>query len=133
MEKIKLLLVKIEHARFRLDANKEANYRIQLEKLLVNIQTDTELESIKKYWDEMDARTLAHLQNHLKEYQERAKAKIIIDEKVYNMKEWCTISQYAKIHGYKSTEAVSNRMRRGVISPENIAYIPELDIKLIRI
>ena len=51
MEKIKLLLVKIEHARFRLDANKEANYRIQLEKLLVNIQTDTELESIKKYWD----------------------------------------------------------------------------------
>lgn len=133
MEKIRKLFSKIENARMRIEPIKESKYRAQLEKLLANISSELEKETIGKLWNEMDTRTLNHLKDHLNAYQTSTNAKIIVGEKVYDMKHWCTISQYAKIHGYKNTMAVSNKMRRGSISSENIAYIPELDMKLIRI
>ncbi len=47
--------------------------------------------------------------------------------------EWVTIKEYAKRFGIKSTNVVSNWISRGVISPENIIDIAELNnIRLIR-
>ncbi len=47
--------------------------------------------------------------------------------------EWVTIKEYAKRFGIKSTNVVSNWISRGVIPPENIIDIAELNnIRLIR-
>ena len=47
--------------------------------------------------------------------------------------EWVTIKEYAKRFGIKSTNVVSNWINRGVIPPENIIDIAELNnIRLIR-
>lgn len=67
-------------------------------------------------------------------YKTRKNAtKLMINNQEFDMREWATISQYAKLQGYASTNVISNQIRRGKIDKSNIAYIPELDIKLIKI
>ena len=51
----------------------------------------------------------------------------------YDLGEWVTIAEYAKRFGMKSTNVVTNWIRRGVIPTENVISVPELnDIRLIK-
>lgn len=51
----------------------------------------------------------------------------------FPLTDWLTPAEYAKQFGLKSTNVVSNWIRRGVIPAENILHVPELnDIRLIK-
>ena len=51
----------------------------------------------------------------------------------YDLGEWVTIAEYAKRFGVKSTNVITNWIRRGVIPTENVISVPELnDIRLIK-
>ncbi len=51
----------------------------------------------------------------------------------FPLTDWLTPAEYAKRFGLKSTNVVSNWIRRGVIPSENILHVPELnDIRLIK-
>ena len=51
----------------------------------------------------------------------------------FPLTDWITPAEYAKQFGLKSTNVVSNWIRRGVIPAENILHVPELnDIRLIK-
>lgn len=77
---------------------------------------------------------IERLKNRISAYKERQNAtKIIVAQNEYDMKEWATISQYARLFGFQSTMAVSNQIRRGKIPAHRVVTIPELDIKLIRL
>ncbi|MBO0931233.1 hypothetical protein [Fibrella aquatilis] len=51
----------------------------------------------------------------------------------FPLTDWLTPAEYAKRFGLKSTNVVSNWIKRGVIPTENILHVPELnDIRLIK-
>jgi hypothetical protein len=51
----------------------------------------------------------------------------------YKLGEWLTIRDYAKKFGLPNTMVVTNWIARGIVPPENILELPELnDIRLIR-
>lgn len=51
----------------------------------------------------------------------------------FPLTDWLTPAEYAKKFGLKSTNVVSNWIRRGIIPAENILHVPELnDIRLIK-
>ncbi len=51
----------------------------------------------------------------------------------YNLKQWVTIKEYTRRYNLDSTSVVSNWISRGVIPPENVITIPDLNnIKLIK-
>ena len=51
----------------------------------------------------------------------------------YDLGEWVTIAEYTKRFGIKSTNVVTNWIRRGVVPTENVITVPELnDIRLIK-
>ena len=51
----------------------------------------------------------------------------------FPLTDWITPTEYAKRFKLRSTNVVSNWIRRGVIPAENILHVPELnDIRLIK-
>ena len=51
----------------------------------------------------------------------------------YSLDEWITPTEYVKRFNLKTTMVVSNWIRRGIIPPENILHIAELnDLRLIK-
>lgn len=71
---------------------------------------------------------------------ERAKtvadhAKALLDEAgiAYKLDEWLTVKRYCERFDIKDTQLVTNWIRRGVIPPENVKEIKELNgLKLIK-
>ncbi|WP_367915134.1 hypothetical protein [Leadbetterella sp. DM7] len=64
---------------------------------------------------------------------ERAKA--LLDEAgiAYKLDEWLTVKRYCERFNIKDTQLVTNWIRRGVIPPENVKEIKELNgLKLIK-
>ncbi len=55
------------------------------------------------------------------------------DGEQYPLDHWVTATEYAKRFGLNSPNVVTNWIRRGIIPPENVVQVPELnDIRLIR-
>ncbi|TAF74716.1 MAG: hypothetical protein EAZ53_07950 [Bacteroidetes bacterium] len=109
---------------------------IELEKLkeMLLDATDEEKTEAKIALDKSMDENLTFLKTTIEAYKFRQEAPCIqIGNTKIDMREWCTISQYAKLFKYKSTMNVSNQIRRGTIPPERINYIKDLDIKLIRL
>lgn len=51
----------------------------------------------------------------------------------YKPDEWLTVKRYCDRFGIQDTHVVSNRIRRGIIPPENIQVMEELNgLKLIK-
>jgi hypothetical protein len=51
----------------------------------------------------------------------------------YALGEWVTLKEYAKRFHLESTNVISNWISRGVVPPQNVITIPELnDLKLIK-
>lgn len=109
---------------------------VELEKLkemLIDASEEEKIEA-KKILDKDIDDNLTFLKTTIEAYKVREEASFIqIGNTKIDMREWCTISQYAKLFKYKSTMNVSNQIRRGTIPPERINYIKDLDIKLIRL
>lgn len=65
-----------------------------------------------------------------------AQAETLLIEKngeKYPLDEWVMPAEYARQFNLKTTMVVSNWIRHGVIPPENILHIPELnDLRLIK-
>ncbi|WP_428668070.1 helix-turn-helix domain-containing protein [Runella sp.] len=62
-------------------------------------------------------------------------AKAILDQNgvVYNLGEWLTVKRYCDRFGIPNTQTVTNWIARGIIPPENVVEIAELNnIRLIK-
>jgi len=56
-----------------------------------------------------------------------------VNGETISLNEWLTAKEYAKRFGLESTNVVTNWIRRGIIPPENIRVIQELnDLRLIK-
>jgi hypothetical protein len=63
---------------------------------------------------------------------EEGKRFLFSEGKTLDLAEWITLQEYTKRHNLKSTMVVSNWIARGIIPPENVFEIEELNgIKLI--
>ena len=65
--------------------------------------------------------------------QKQDSSVVTVNNEQYDMRHWATVTQYAKLFGYKNIQSVSNKIARGTIPAKDIVLIPELDIKLIRL
>lgn len=62
-------------------------------------------------------------------------ARQILDQNgvTYNLGEWLTVKRYCEKFGIANTQTVTNWIARGIIPPENVVEIPELNnLKLIK-
>ncbi len=51
----------------------------------------------------------------------------------FPLTDWLTPAEYVKRFGLRSTNVVSNWIRRGVIPAENVLHVPELnDLRLVK-
>ncbi len=58
---------------------------------------------------------------------------LVINGQQVDLAEWLTINEYAKRFGLKSTNVVSNRIKRGLIPDSNVFIVKELNnLKLIK-
>jgi hypothetical protein len=57
---------------------------------------------------------------------------IEVDGVKYPLKEWLTIKEYCDTFGLKTTSIVTNWSKRGIIPAENILFLPQLNIRLIK-
>ena len=109
---------------------------IELEKfktMLENATPEEQQYGAGELWKTLDG-NLDFLEQSIKAYASRQNApKITIGDKTYDLKEYCTISQYAKLFNYPSTMPITNQIRRKKISPDRVVFIPDLGIKLIRL
>ncbi|MGA0555557.1 hypothetical protein ACO2Q8_02830 [Larkinella sp. VNQ87] len=63
---------------------------------------------------------------------EQGKRFLLAEGKALDLTEWVTIQEYTKRHQLKSTMVVSNWIARGIVPPENVFEIDELNgLKLI--
>lgn len=68
-----------------------------------------------------------------RKFLDESKAWLISKGFATDLAEWVTIEQYTKRFNIKNYATVTNWIRRGIIPPEDIKVIPELNgIKLIR-
>lgn len=132
-DKAKRLISKIRKFQKSMQMEEAMPYLQELN-MYMDSQSEKEKKEIGSEISKILDEDLTKLKSILTAYKEREKATVItVDNVRYDMREWCTIAQYAKILGYKSTEAISNKIRRGKIPEHLIIYIPELDVKLIKI
>ncbi len=131
---IRVQIKKVKRMRFNI--NKGDKYLKEVQKLQLLSQNCAEEDKdfvANELLLHVD-KSLSDMKNFLIEYKNKKSAPIIqIDNQQYDMRNWATISQYAKIFGYKSVQALSNKISRGAIAQTDIVYIPALDIKLIRL
>ena len=96
--------------------------------------SEEEKKEIAEELNEISHISLSLLKQTIQAYISWKDAPVItVGDKVYDMKEYTTISEYAKLFGYKSTMVVTNQIRRNVIRSERVAFIPSLEIKLIKL
>ena len=58
---------------------------------------------------------------------------LALNGETISLDEWVTAKEYVKRFGLESTNVVTNWIRRGIIPPENIRIVKELnDIRLIK-
>ena len=58
---------------------------------------------------------------------------LFLNGEIIDFDEWVTVKEYAKRYNLKSLNIVTNWIRRGVIPPENIRVIHELnDLRLVK-
>lgn len=131
---IKIQMTKLKRMQFNI--NKGDKYLKEVQKLKELAETCS-VEDKKALGDEI----LKHLDKSLSDMKmaliayksNQSASTITINGHSYNMKDYATISQYAKLFGYKSVQAVSNKISRGSIPAQDVVHIPELDVKLIRL
>lgn len=58
---------------------------------------------------------------------------LVLNGEVINFDEWVTVKEYVRRYNLKSLNIVTNWIRRGIIPPENVKVIPELnDLRLVK-
>lgn len=76
---------------------------------------------------------LKRLMEEAAEAENQAIIYLLARDKVVDLNEWVTIREYCKRFGIKSTETVSNWIKRGIIPAKDTIVIKELnDIRLVR-
>lgn len=66
------------------------------------------------------------------ELKSLTEAKLVVGKSEYSLDEWITISDYSRRHNLK-TSRVQNWISRGVIPPDKIVVVPQLNsLKLIK-
>ncbi len=64
---------------------------------------------------------------------EEAKVFLRINGVIYDLEEWMTVKSYCEKFEIDNTQTVSNWINRGIVPPENVRTVKELnDLKLIK-
>lgn len=134
MTEIKKQLTKIK--RMQINFNKGEKFLVEIQKLqdmlplLSPSDKKLAIDELLKITDD----GLLRMKEKLIAYKLKQHAPIIhVGEVSYDLKEWATVSQYQKLFGYKNPQSVYNKLARGSIKNTDVAYIPSLDIRLIRL
>ncbi len=65
--------------------------------------------------------------------QEEARDLLILQGEVIDFDEWVTLKEYVKRYNLNSINTLTNWIRRGVVPPENVRTIPDLNnIRLVK-
>lgn len=105
----------------------------KLNELVLNSSENEKIEANKLLIELMN-NGLSIIQSAVEKLKFNETATIInTNNKSYDLRNWATITQYAKLFGYKNIQSVSNKIARGKIHSSDIIYIPDLDLKLIRL
>ena len=58
---------------------------------------------------------------------------LILNGEEIDFDKWVTVKEYVKRYNLKSLNIVTNWIRRGIIPPENVRVVPELnDLRLVK-
>ena len=75
----------------------------------------------------------AELESLINESEKALKDYVISKGRSYPLDEWVTIKEYCKRFGIENTQTVTNWIKRGVITSQDIVVLVDLnDIRLIR-
>ncbi len=73
------------------------------------------------------------LMDESRQLREQALNVLKKDGKEYNLSEWMTVKRYCERFGIPNTQTVTNWIKRGIIPPENVIEIEELNnVRLIK-
>ena len=118
------------------NSNRGDKYMSELNKLgnMSDLCTEEEKKVVSDTMYKLMDEGINRLKSMIIAYKNKSSAPVIlVDNNKYDMREYATITQYAQLYGYKSVQAVSNKIARGTIPKSDIVHIPELDVKLIRL
>ncbi len=134
LQNIKKIITQINKAYSQLDAQKATEYTQQLADWLPKLTNQADKELVLSWLNEKNEQQYNLIKTALQVYKSRMQhTKIYIFNQEYDLSQWCTITQYAKIMNIKSTQVITNQIKRGKIAPQNLLIVPELDLKLIRL
>lgn len=134
LQSIKKIITKRNKAYAQLDASSATECTKQLELLLPKITSDADRVLVLQWLNEKNEEQFNLMSTALQVYKNKMQhSKILISSQEYDLSQWCTITQYAKLLNIKSTQVVTNQIKRGKIPAQNILVIPELDLKLMKL
>lgn len=108
------------------DQIREAN---QAASTLMRTATATDATAIR----EAKARALSTLLDAHEVEQQETLRFLALNGKRYNLEDWLTPVEYARRYGLRSANNVTNWMMRGIIPPDDILDVPELNgLRLVR-
>jgi translation initiation factor 2B subunit (eIF-2B alpha/beta/delta family) len=93
-------------------------------KLALKEMTDKILKESKRLIDETD--------DIIHQSQAFRLVTVEVGGKKYSSKEWMTYSNYCKNFNLNSTAVVTNWIKRGIVPSENLLFIKEMNLKLIK-
>lgn len=65
--------------------------------------------------------------------QQEARDLLVLQGEVIDLAEWVTLKEYVKRYNLNSINTLTNWIRRGVVPPENVRTVPELNnIRLVK-
>ena len=137
MKKLKKIIKNLKEAETLEEvdkASKEASEYYQLltdsqEKELLKKVMMTSFEKSKKKVEKLNKK----YDNMMSTFEKPKRISIFVDEKEYLLSDWVTIQNYCKMFDIESTSVVTNWIKRGKISSENMLDLKELNnIKLVR-
>ncbi len=134
IQTIKKIITNRNKAYTQLDAQKASEYTNQLAIWLPKLKNEEDKSLVLQWLSEKNEQHYNLILNAFREYKNKMQhTKIYIYDQEYDLSQRCTITQYAKIMNIKSTQVITNQIKRGKISAQNILIVPELDLKLVRL
>ncbi|WP_128544101.1 hypothetical protein [Larkinella soli] len=111
------------------DTPEEITAVSQAVKKFVQDASPEEVALVKRAQSEMLDRIIAESDMVIEE----GKRYLALNGKQYKLEDWLTSAEYARKYGLSSANVVTNWIMRGVIPPEDIIDVPELNnLKLVR-
>lgn len=134
LQNIKKIITQRNKAYTKLDGVKASELTKELEPYLQSISNESDRALVLQWLNEKNEDHFNLILSALQGYKNKMQhATININNTEYDLSQWCTITQYAKMMKIRSTQVITNQIKRGKIPAQNILIIPELDLKLMKL